>query len=128
MEFENTEKELVNLVNHGDYNALFSALDPAAINTAKDWHGDSLLALACWSSHNDIAKKLVELGAEVNSVNETLSTPLHRASFKGNLELVDFLIDNGADYNMRDRVTILYFYIILNIILFLLLFLYIIDG
>lgn len=54
---------------------------------------------------------LVELGFDLNSVNNNGSTPLHRACYRNNIELVILLTNHGADYNIKDKVTILSLYI-----------------
>ena len=44
-----------------------------------------------------IAKRLLESGAQVNAVQYGGWTPLHQAAAHGNLEMVDLLLDYGAD-------------------------------
>jgi hypothetical protein len=66
--------------------------------------GDSLLAIACWQNKYETAKMLVELGFDVDSVNQNGSTPLHRACYRNNIELVILLTNHGANYHLRDKV------------------------
>ena len=47
-------------------------------------------------------KTLVEAGADVNAVNEADFTPLHGAAFRGLNEVVQYLVDHGANINARD--------------------------
>jgi ankyrin repeat protein len=47
---------------------------------------------------------LVELGFDVDSVNQNGSTPLHRACYRKNIELVILLTNHGANYSLRDKV------------------------
>lgn len=51
-----------------------------------------------------IALKLIESGADVNSVNRNGETPLHLACANGYLESVNMLIDKGADKNAEDNI------------------------
>jgi ankyrin repeat protein len=52
---------------------------------------------------------LVELGFDVDSINNNGSTPLHRACYRNNIELVILLTNHGADYMLRDKVCFLCF-------------------
>ena len=45
---------------------------------------------------------LVEAGADLNAVNEGSFTALHGAAFRGLNEVVQILVDKGADINARD--------------------------
>lgn len=46
-----------------------------------------------------LAKKILALGANVNEQNENGNTALLYAAKKGNLEMVNWLLDNGANPN-----------------------------
>ena len=47
-------------------------------------------------------KLLMEHGANVNAANEADFTALHGAAFRGNNEIIEYLIAQGADINARD--------------------------
>jgi ankyrin repeat protein len=47
-------------------------------------------------------KLLVEAGADVNAANEADFTPLHAATFRGWNEVIQYLVDHGANINARD--------------------------
>jgi hypothetical protein len=47
-------------------------------------------------------KVLLDAGAEVNEVNEADFTALHGAAFRGLNEVIQILVDRGADLNARD--------------------------
>lgn len=94
---------------------------------SKDEHGNSVLLISCALGHFEMVKILIEHGANANfngvrnntplhaaskgeiasyllsnsanieSVDDTLKTPLHIACLEGNLELVKVLIENGAN-------------------------------
>jgi 26S proteasome non-ATPase regulatory subunit 10 len=52
----------------------------------------------------DVVKFLVKRGAEVNKQEDkTLLTALHYAGSRGFLKIIKFLIDNGANSNLRDK-------------------------
>ncbi|KAG7379020.1 hypothetical protein PHYPSEUDO_009152 [Phytophthora pseudosyringae] len=50
-----------------------------------------------------MAKLLIEQGADVNAANTATATPLHHAMRRYDFDLVDVLLANGADVNQRNR-------------------------
>jgi hypothetical protein len=77
--------------------------DKDFLNATRDWTGDTLLAVAVWHEQYETAKMLLELGAKINIVNNNNSSPLHRASYRNNIELAILLMNYGADYSVRDK-------------------------
>ncbi|XP_058449295.1 ankyrin-1-like, partial [Malaya genurostris] len=69
------------------------------ITNVRDRSGETILHknLNCY-----ILKFLVRNGAEINAVDKYGKTPLHRAAYKGQLELVKLLIEHGANKNAID--------------------------
>jgi ankyrin repeat protein len=59
------------------------------------------LASAGAANRNDIARILVEHGADVNAKAANDFSPLHEAAATGNLELATLLLENGADINAK---------------------------
>ena len=57
------------------------------------------LASALAAGHNQIARTLIEHGAQVNAKGDTDVTPLHTAAARGNIEAATFLLEHGADIN-----------------------------
>jgi len=57
------------------------------------------LASALATGHNQIARTLIEHGANVNAKGDTDVTPLHTAAARGNIEAATFLLEYGADIN-----------------------------
>ncbi|KAG6974994.1 hypothetical protein JG688_00002774 [Phytophthora aleatoria] len=51
----------------------------------------------------EMAKLLIEYGADVNAANTATATPLHHAMRRYDFDLVDVLLANGADVNQRNR-------------------------
>lgn len=62
-----------------------------------DTFGWTPLMLACEKGHLEVAKLLVEAGADVDrqTTSHTLATPLHIAAEKGHTEVVKFLLDSS---------------------------------
>lgn len=50
-----------------------------------------------------IVKRLLSLGANVNSSTSTNSHPLRAACYDGHYDIVSVLLDHGADINMTNR-------------------------
>jgi uncharacterized protein len=56
---------------------------------------------AAAGNYNDIARMLIDNGANVNVKQQAGATPLHSAAQNGNLELLIMLLENGADTEVR---------------------------
>jgi uncharacterized protein len=79
------------------------ARDPQLVNAyAKD--GFQALGLACYFGHLDVADYLIKAGAPVNapSRNELSAAPIQSAAAAGHVKIVDLLLKNGADPNIRE--------------------------
>lgn len=55
-------------------------------------------------AHNDVAKMLIDNGADVNHRNQVGETPLHISCKKGDFECVKVLVKGGADMNAINSV------------------------
>eukprot|EP00919_Chromeraceae_sp_WS-2016_P076936 GHVR01182052.1.p1 GENE.GHVR01182052.1~~GHVR01182052.1.p1 ORF type:complete len:116 (+),score=15.91 GHVR01182052.1:30-377(+) len=53
--------------------------------------------------HTDIARLLIDKGADVNSRENDGYTPLIWASNRGHTDIARLLIDKGADVNSKDK-------------------------
>lgn len=65
------------------------------------YYGTPLQA-AARSGHYDVARKLIDSGADVNILQGRWHTPLRAAIMSGNADVVRLLIDRGADVNLMD--------------------------
>ncbi len=68
----------------------------------RDWSGDTLLAIASWHGHLNLVRFLHLVGSDINTKNENLNTPLHRAVHQNHIDVVSYLIENGGDIDSRD--------------------------
>ncbi len=79
--------------------------DPALADDARNAYPDQLVRGAQRNSVEGVAL-LIDLGFDVNAINRLdryhESAPLHEAAAKGNLEMIELLLANGADPNLRD--------------------------
>lgn len=76
--------------------------EPVDLN-AKDLDGNNALMFALKSGRRDAIKYLLEIGIDVNYVNELGFSPLHFAVRKNNLGLVALLVDSGANVNIEGK-------------------------
>jgi len=80
------------------------ARDPQLVN-AYAVDGFQALGLACFFGHLDVAEYLVKAGAAVNapSRNDLKAAPLQSAAAGRHERVVDMLLKNGADPNVREQ-------------------------
>ncbi|XP_077301815.1 protein phosphatase 1 regulatory subunit 12C-like isoform X2 [Arctopsyche grandis] len=66
---------------------------------------DSMFHAACAAADRDEVVRLLNLpgNAEVNCLNVDGLSALHQAAINNNLEMVEFLVNLGADVNVEDR-------------------------
>jgi ankyrin repeat protein len=71
-----------------------------------DNNGNTPLHFAASEGHLEVARMLLELGADVNSQNDEGLTPLQRASQvqrEGESGIMRLLLDYGANVNVHDK-------------------------
>jgi ankyrin repeat protein len=69
----------------------------------EDKYGWTPLHYAIDCGEVEIARMLIEAGADVNVQNEWGKTPLHRAAMRGRVEIVGMLLDARVDVNLQDK-------------------------
>ena len=90
-------------LGHGEcVDALISVFSgkPDAINLSV--RGNTALLLACSEGHNDIARALLQAGADSNARDSKGRCPAHVSAVRGNLELLKQLRRFGAVLDVRD--------------------------
>jgi ankyrin repeat protein len=87
----------------GDLAAIQEAVqkDPTLI-TYKEWDNATLLHDAVGHNQLDVAKYLLDNGADDNAVTTDGLTPLHMAAQNGNIEMTKLLLQRGAKINAFD--------------------------
>ena len=85
------------LARQGETEKLLALIGEGLPVDLTDHKGDSLLILASYSGHNDLARGLVERGATVDRLNDQGQSALTCAVFRQNAELTRFLLEAGAD-------------------------------
>lgn len=98
-------REFILLAVHGNWTKRLKQLveDGHDVNCVSGRLEDPLLTVAIAKGFYDIAKILVEAGADVNKANNVGTTPLMEAAIRGNERIARFLIDAGADVGLRDK-------------------------
>ena len=68
-----------------------------------DFGGNTALHLASANGFIEVVKYLVnELHCDINAKNKSLSTPLSWAAFNGHKSVVEFLLEKGADFDVKN--------------------------
>ncbi len=80
--------------------AAFSS-DPKLYNAVSP-EGFTPLILAAYRGNNEVAKFLIDHGADVN-FKSNMGTPLMAAVVKSNLEITQYLLEHKADPNLADQ-------------------------
>ncbi|NKB64148.1 MAG: hypothetical protein GKR95_19220 [Gammaproteobacteria bacterium] len=89
-------------VEKDNYSEVKRQIAKGKIN-AKDRYGSTPLHIASLNGKEEIARILIQKGAEVNNENSNRNTPLMLASYGGNNAIVRLLIDNGARVDARNQ-------------------------
>ena len=97
----NVLQELLNHVRDGDLKSVEVLLSKHEVDLNQALKvagtGISPLMIACKHGHLDIAKLLLQKGANVNFVNNLNQTALMKAAEGGNVEVVNLLLEHGAN-------------------------------
>ena len=102
--FRGFRRPLHEAVRRGDSALTVLLLDNGAAVEARDERGYQPLHVAVMANELACAKLLVWAGAPVNAVGNDFLTPLHHvASLNGNMDLVELLLEHGADVLVRTR-------------------------
>jgi len=82
--------------------------DMEEIRELRGWSKEFIdsLTLLHWAieyNHPELAKGLIEAGADMNAQDKNKQTPLHFVAMDNSIELARMLIDAGADVNAEDK-------------------------
>ena len=107
-------KTIMNAIMNAEYSPLFTAcafgltglLDKIGMTAHFDWNrksesGHTGLYLASVTGHENIVRKLIQHGADVNADGGKYTYPLHAAAFEGHIYIVRILLDVGAHVMSR---------------------------
>lgn len=97
------QKNIIDLINDNDLDAVRTALDNGADVNTQDENKCSLLLIATVNQQIEIAKLLVARGADVNMQNDRLDSPFLCAAATRETELVKLFLANGARFDVFNR-------------------------
>ena len=102
--------ELFQAAEHGDHQKVeeLLSLHPNLIH-AENEHGLTLLGIAAHYGKFEVVKTLIKHGSDINAISHSnlsfipQNTALHAAiAGAKSIEVIDYLLSNGADCNMTD--------------------------
>ena len=84
--------------------AKFLAIEyPEDVNSQSFYDASTPLHLSSRKGHLNLARMLVDRGADVSAQDENGWIPLHRASSMGHIDVVQMLVECGADVSTQDK-------------------------
>lgn len=89
--------EMFDLARSGATEPLSAHIDAGVPSDLTDADGNTLLMLAAYHEHADTVRTLLDLGADVNRLNDRGQSPLAGAVFKGEDLVVSVLVGAEAD-------------------------------
>src|SRR4029434_2749469 len=103
LKISNGETALIFAAANAKRDAVTLLLDNKASIEAKGTTRNALVAAAC-AGQSDVARTLVDRGADVNALPSPQSqTALSCAAQRADVDLIRFLLDKGADINATAR-------------------------
>jgi hypothetical protein len=95
---------IVEAAKNGDFQSVKKILenDPSKLDV-KNEGGYTALHWACMRAHWDVAKYLIEKGADLNVVGGDGGTQINWAVHHDNVDIIKILVDKGAKLNIRNK-------------------------
>jgi len=100
---EHKSRRFLNLVFADIEKALNEAKQVPSLLDIRDSTGETTFHYVVIENHIDLAEKLFQAGSDINTQDDFLSTPLMDAVVLGYLEMVKWLVGNGADINLKNN-------------------------
>jgi uncharacterized protein len=97
------DSRLLSAADDGSPVAVQAALADGAALEARDDRERTALLLAVTGDHVEVARLLVERGADVNAVDDQRDTPFLVTGVTGSVEMLDALLPGGPDTRLTNR-------------------------
>lgn len=97
------DRALLEAADHGDLDAVRSALAAGATVEARDAEGRTPLLRAALADRVPVARLLVEAGADVNAQDARLNSPWLVTGITGSVPMLRALLPGGPDLTRRNR-------------------------
>jgi hypothetical protein len=98
-------ESIFNACVQGDINRVNKLIDQKGVEIINERDNSGYIALhyASRNNHYDICDILIRKGSNVNTATYSCkSTPLHRAAYMANIEIIKLLLKNKADPFLKD--------------------------
>jgi hypothetical protein len=99
-----SDEMIVEAAKNGDLQTVKTILakDPSKLNATDD-SKYTALHWACMRAHWDVAKYLIEKGADLNVAGEDEGTQINWAVHHDNVEIIKLMVEKGAKLNIRNQ-------------------------
>ena len=99
-----TKEDIVEAAKNGDFQTVKTILDkdPSKLNVTDEEKYTSL-HWACIRAHWDIARYLINKGADLNVVGGDGGTPINWAVHHDSVEIIKLMVNKGAKLNIRNQ-------------------------
>lgn len=99
-----SNEPIVEAARNGDLSIVKMILkkDPAKLNATDDWK-HTVLHWACMRANWDVARYLINKGADLNMKGGDGGTPINWAVHHDNVDILRLMIQKGAKLNIRNR-------------------------
>ncbi len=92
-------ERIFDMARQGDLEQLQPLLEQGLPSNLRNSNGDSLLMLAAYNGHRDAAALILQHGGDPELANQRCQTPLAGVIFKGDMAMVELLLEQGANAN-----------------------------
>ncbi|XP_031636604.1 ankyrin repeat domain-containing protein 50-like [Contarinia nasturtii] len=100
----NGNTDLHKAAGEGDFDRVIEFYVNGENMDIENFSRDTPLCEAAFYGHEDVAKFLINVGADVNHQGCGLKTPLYQAAFNGKARMVELLLNRGANIDLRNHI------------------------